>query len=93
MLACRAIAVRNLTGFQVPISSQASLESLRCPLGRPSPPSTPAEQAEEQGEQELRDYCLRLGFIAVKRYHDQDNSYKGKHLIGACLHFLRFSQL
>jgi hypothetical protein len=24
-----------------------------------------------------------MGFIVVKRHHDQDNSYKGKHLIGA----------
>jgi hypothetical protein len=26
-----------------------------------------------------------------KRHHDQGNSYKGKHLIGAGLQFLRFS--
>ena len=30
--------------------------------------------------------CLSLGFIAVKRHHDQGNSYKGKHLIGAGLY-------
>jgi hypothetical protein len=29
--------------------------------------------------------------IAVKRYHDQDNSYKAKHSTGAGLHSLRFS--
>jgi hypothetical protein len=29
--------------------------------------------------------------IAVKRDHDQGNSYKGKHLIGAGLQILRFS--
>ena len=34
---------------------------------------------------------LSQGFVTVKRYHDQDNSYKGKHLIGACLQFQRFS--
>jgi hypothetical protein len=31
--------------------------------------------------------------IAVKRHHDQGNSYKGKHLIGAGLHFKRFNPL
>ena len=31
--------------------------------------------------------CLRQCFIAVKRHHDHDNSYKGKHLIGAGLQF------
>jgi hypothetical protein len=29
------------------------------------------------------DKCLSLGFTGVKRHHDQGNSYKGKHLIGA----------
>ena len=29
--------------------------------------------------------------IAVKRHHDQGNSYKGKHLIGAGLQVQRFS--
>jgi hypothetical protein len=29
--------------------------------------------------------CLSLGFIAVKRHHDQGKSYIGKHLIGAGL--------
>ena len=37
--------------------------------------------------------CLSLGFIAVKRHHDQGNSYKGKHLTGAGLQFQRFSPL
>ena len=27
--------------------------------------------------------CRCLGFMAVKRHHDQSNSYKGKHLFGA----------
>jgi hypothetical protein len=27
--------------------------------------------------------CLSLGSIAMKRYHDGRNFYKGKHLIGA----------
>ena len=31
--------------------------------------------------------------IAVKRYHYQDNSYKGKHLIGAGLQFQRYRPL
>ena len=31
--------------------------------------------------------------IAGKRHHDQVNSSKGKHLIGACLEFQRFSPL
>jgi hypothetical protein len=31
--------------------------------------------------------------IAVKRYHDQGNSYKGQHLIGAGLQFQRFCPL
>ena len=35
--------------------------------------------------------CLSSGFIAVKRHHDQGNSYKGKHLIGAGLQFQRLS--
>jgi hypothetical protein len=34
-----------------------------------------------------------LGFIAKKRLHDQGNSFKGKHLIGAGLQFWRFSPL
>jgi hypothetical protein len=29
----------------------------------------------------------------MKKHHDQGNFYKGKHLIGAGLHFERFSQL
>ena len=32
-------------------------------------------------------------FIAVKRHHDQGNTYKGKQLIGAGLQFQRFSPL
>jgi hypothetical protein len=31
--------------------------------------------------------CLSLGSIAVKRHHDQGNSYKGRHLTGASLQF------
>jgi hypothetical protein len=31
--------------------------------------------------------------IAVKRHHDQGNSYKGQHLIRACLQVQRFSPL
>jgi hypothetical protein len=34
--------------------------------------------------------CLRVS-ISVKRRHDQEDSYKGKHLIGAGLHFQRLS--
>ena len=29
----------------------------------------------------------------MKRHHDQSNSYKGQHLIGACLQVQRFSPL
>jgi hypothetical protein len=36
---------------------------------------------------------LVLGFGAGNRHHDQGNSYKGKHLIGAGLQFQRFSPL
>ena len=36
--------------------------------------------------------CLSVS-IAVKRHHDQGNSHKGQHLIGAGLLFLRFSSL
>jgi hypothetical protein len=39
------------------------------------------------------DLCLSLGFPAVMRYHDQDNSYKGQHLIRAVLQFQRFNLL
>ena len=38
-------------------------------------------------------YCLNLHFIAVKRYHDQVNSYKGKYLIGADLQNQAFNNL
>jgi hypothetical protein len=38
----------------------------------------------------LDPWCLTLGFTAVNRQHDQDNSYKG-HLIGAGLQVQRFS--
>jgi hypothetical protein len=31
--------------------------------------------------------------IAMKRHHDQDNSYKGKDLFGAGLQFQRFNPL
>ena len=31
--------------------------------------------------------------MAVKRHHDQDNSYKEQHLIGAVLHFQTFSPI
>lgn len=37
--------------------------------------------------------CLSHCSIAVKRHHDQGNSYKRKHLIGACIQFRRFSLL
>ena len=37
--------------------------------------------------------CLNLGFVAVKRHHDQGNTYKGKHLIGAGLQVQKFSPL
>jgi hypothetical protein len=37
--------------------------------------------------------CLILGFIAVKRHHEDSNFYKGKHLIGTGLLFQRFSPL
>ena len=37
--------------------------------------------------------CLNLGFIAVKTCHDQGNSYKDKHFIGAGLQVQRFSPL
>jgi hypothetical protein len=36
--------------------------------------------------------CPRIS-IAVKRHHDQENCYKGQHLIGAGLLVLRFSPL
>jgi hypothetical protein len=31
--------------------------------------------------------------VAIKRHHDQSNSYNGQHLIGAGLQVLRFSPL
>jgi hypothetical protein len=34
--------------------------------------------------------CLSQCSIAVKRHSDKSNSYKRKHLIGACLQFQRF---
>jgi hypothetical protein len=37
--------------------------------------------------------CPSLGFIAVKTCHDQGNSYKDKHFIGASLQVQRFSPL
>jgi hypothetical protein len=37
--------------------------------------------------------CLSLGFIAVKRHHDQGNSYRGSHFIGAALKFQMLSPL
>ena len=36
---------------------------------------------------------LNLDFIAMKRYDDRDNSYKGKHFTGAALQFQRFNPL
>jgi hypothetical protein len=36
---------------------------------------------------------LSQGFIAVKGYHDQGNTYQCKHLIGAGLQLQRFSPL
>jgi hypothetical protein len=41
---------------------------------------------------QMSDLLIRIS-IAVKRHHDQDNSYKGQHLIGAGLLALRFSPL
>jgi hypothetical protein len=41
-----------------------------------------------------RNYTDCLGVsIAVKKHHDQGNSYKGQHLIGATLQVQRFSPL
>jgi hypothetical protein len=36
--------------------------------------------------------CVSYGSIAAKRYHDQDNSYKGKYVIRTGLQFWRFNQ-
>jgi hypothetical protein len=36
-------------------------------------------------------WILCLGFISVKRHHDQGKSYNRQHLIGAGLQFQRFS--
>jgi hypothetical protein len=36
--------------------------------------------------------CLRVS-TAEKRHHDQGNSYKGQHLLGAALQVQRFSPL
>ena len=33
-----------------------------------------------------------LGFIAVKRHHDHDNSYKGKPSVWGCLTVQKFSR-
>ena len=41
--------------------------------------------------QQLR-VCLSQCLIAMKR-HDHGNSYKGEHLLGACIQFQRFSPL
>ena len=34
--------------------------------------------------------CLSLGFISVKRYPDQGNASKGKHLVGAVSHLITY---
>jgi hypothetical protein len=39
------------------------------------------------------DICFSQSSIALKRHCDHGNSYKGKHLIGACLQFQTFSPL
>ena len=41
---------------------------------------------------ELKKTCKCLSFIAVKRHHNHDNTYKGKHLIGAGLQFRGLAQ-
>ena len=38
-------------------------------------------------------YVLVRVSIAMKRHHDHDNSYKGRHLIGTSLQIQRFSPL
>lgn len=38
-------------------------------------------------------FGIVLDFNTVKRNHDQGNSYKGKHVLGAGLQFQRFSPL
>jgi hypothetical protein len=38
-------------------------------------------------------FCLSLGFIAVKKHHDYGNSYKRRYLIGAGIQFQKFSPL
>ena len=42
--------------------------------------------------QTLIDNLVRVS-IAMKRHHDQDNSYTSKHFIGAALQVQRFSPL
>lgn len=37
--------------------------------------------------------CVSQCSIAVRNQHDRDNTYKGKHLTGACLQFQRFRSL
>lgn len=41
----------------------------------------------------VHSWCLTCYSIAAQRHHDQDNSYKRKHLTGACLQFRRFTPL
>ena len=55
--------------------------------------SSPKQMAMIRTSRENASLMSSLGFTAVKRHHDQGNSYNGKHLIGASLQFQRFSLL
>ena len=62
---------------------------------------TDTQECRKQFSKATRGNVYKLGpvlnqlsvFIAVKRLHDHNNSYKGKHLIGAGLQLQRFSPL
>jgi hypothetical protein len=45
------------------------------------------------GAEEISQISVLVKFTVVKRHHDQGNSYKGQHLIGAGLLVQRFSPL
>ena len=77
--------------FNPSIHTHTHSHTLLLPLPLPPPPHTPHSLPKKK--RKMVPFCLILGFMAMKRSCDQGYSYKGKHLLGAGLQFLRFSPL
>jgi hypothetical protein len=77
---------RRISEFEASLVYKVSSRTARA-IQR-NPVSKTNKQTNKQNKQ-----TKKKSFIAVTRYHDHGNSYKGNHLIGAGLQFQKLSPL